>query len=120
MIYNLMNIPRVKSAAGDLNWNGLVSDLFSEDNGTADERRHVIRYQNEAETKWPPFCRRQFQSHFLEWKVSYFDWYFTDVIFQGPIDNKPALVQVMAWRRTGDKPLFEPMVASFTNTYMHR
>ena len=22
-----------------------------------------------------------------------------------PIDNKPALVQVMAWRRIGDKPL---------------
>ena len=28
-----------------------------------------------------------------------------------PIDNKPALVQVMAWRRTGDKPLTEPMMA---------
>ena len=28
-----------------------------------------------------------------------------------PIDNKPSLVQVMAWRRTGDKPLPEPMMA---------
>ena len=27
-----------------------------------------------------------------------------------PIDNKPALVQVMAWCRTGDKPLPEPMM----------
>ena len=27
-----------------------------------------------------------------------------------PIDNKLALVQVMAWRRTGDKPLSEPMM----------
>ena len=26
------------------------------------------------------------------------------------IDNKLALVQVMAWRRTGDKPLPEPMM----------
>ena len=25
----------------------------------------------------------------------------------GPIDNRSALVQVMAWRRTGDKPLSE-------------
>ena len=25
------------------------------------------------------------------------------------IDNTPALVQVMAWRRTGDKPLPEPV-----------
>ena len=23
----------------------------------------------------------------------------------GPIENKPAVVQIMAWRRTGDKPL---------------
>ena len=28
-----------------------------------------------------------------------------------PFDNKPALVQVMAWRRIGDKPLPEPMMA---------
>ena len=36
----------------------------------------------------------------------------------GPIDNKAALVQVMAWRRTGDKPLPEPMLAQFTDAYM--
>ena len=29
---------------------------------------------------------------------------------KGPINNIPALVQVMAWRRPGDKPLIEPMV----------
>ena len=29
---------------------------------------------------------------------------------RSPIDNKPALVEVMAWRRTGDKPLPETMV----------
>ena len=28
----------------------------------------------------------------------------------GPINNIPALVQIMAWRRPGDKPLSEPMV----------
>ena len=28
------------------------------------------------------------------------------------IDNIPALVQIMVWRRPGDKPLFEPMVVS--------
>ena len=27
-----------------------------------------------------------------------------------PIDNIPTLVQVMAWRRPGDKPLSEPMM----------
>ena len=30
----------------------------------------------------------------------------------GPINNNPALVQIMAWRRPGDKPLSEPMVVS--------
>ena len=34
------------------------------------------------------------------------------------IDNKPALVQVMAWRRIGDKPLPEPMMTHFTDAYM--
>ena len=29
---------------------------------------------------------------------------------KGPINNMPALVQIMAWHRPGDKPLSEPMV----------
>ena len=29
---------------------------------------------------------------------------------KGQIKNIPALVQIMAWRRPGDKPLFDPMV----------
>ena len=33
---------------------------------------------------------------------------------KGPINNIPALVQVMAWRRPGDKPLSEPMMVSLT------
>ena len=35
-----------------------------------------------------------------------------------PIDNKSVLVQVMAWRLRSDKPLREPMLAQFTDTYM--
>ena len=31
---------------------------------------------------------------------------------KGPINNIPALVQIMAWRRWGDKPLSEPMMVS--------
>ena len=37
---------------------------------------------------------------------------------RSPIDNKPSLVQVITWRRTGDKPLPEPMMAHFTDAYM--
>ena len=32
---------------------------------------------------------------------------------RGPINNMPTLVQVMAWRRPGDKPLSEPMMVRF-------
>ena len=31
---------------------------------------------------------------------------------KGPINNIPAMVQIMAWRRLGDKPLSEPMMVS--------
>ena len=31
---------------------------------------------------------------------------------KGLINNIPALVQIMAWRRSGDKPLSEPMMVS--------
>ena len=31
---------------------------------------------------------------------------------KGPMNNIPALVQIMAWRRPGDKPLSEPMMVS--------
>ena len=36
---------------------------------------------------------------------------------KGPIDNIPALVQIMAWRREGDKPLSEPMVVKLLTTF---
>ena len=34
------------------------------------------------------------------------------------IVNKPALVQVMAWHRTGDKLLPEPMLTHFPDSHM--
>ena len=37
---------------------------------------------------------------------------------KGLIDKKAALVQVMAWHLTGDKPLSEPMLTQFTDAYM--
>ena len=33
-------------------------------------------------------------------------------------DNKSVLVQVMAWRPKGDKPLPEPMLTQFPDAYM--
>ena len=46
----------------------------------------------EAETKWPPFCTKHFEVHFLQWKA----WITTKIslIFvpKAPNDNMPALV----------------------------
>ena len=39
-------------------------------------------------------------------------------VSKGPIYNIPVLVQITAWRRSGDKPLSEPMMVSFTDAYM--
>ena len=40
---------------------------------------------------------------------------------KGPINNIPALVRMMAWRRSGDKPLSEPMMVSLpTHIYVTR
>ena len=38
---------------------------------------------------------------------------FTEICFtKGPMNNIPALVQIMAWNRPGGKPLSEPMMVS--------
>ena len=37
---------------------------------------------------------------------------------KGHIHNIPALVQIMAWRQPGDKPLSEPMLTQFTDAHM--
>ena len=34
------------------------------------------------------------------------------------INNIPSLVQIIAWRRIGDKPLFEPMIDNVFDAYM--
>ena len=34
------------------------------------------------------------------------------IVPKGPINNIPPLVQIMAWRRSGDKPLSEPVMVS--------
>ena len=44
--------------------------------------------------------------HFLEWKCMNYDKKNSlKFVPKDPIDNIPALVQIMAWRRKGDKTL---------------
>ena len=37
---------------------------------------------------------------------------------KGSISFKPPLIQIMAGLQTGNKPLSDPSMASFTNAYM--
>ena len=50
-----------------------------------------------------------------------FDWLSLKFVPEGPINNIPTLVQIMAWCRPGDKPLSEPMVVRLlTHIYVTR
>ena len=61
-------------------------------------------------TKLPPFRRRHFQMHFMNDIFCILIHISLKFVPKGPIGNKLMLVRVMAWRRTGDKPLSEPML----------
>ena len=58
-----------------------------------------------------------FSNAFLEWKCLNFE-YSLKFIPKGPIDNNTALVQMMAWHRTGDKPLSESVMVMVGDAYM--
>ena len=69
---------------------------------------HHVNSLIEAETKFISFCT-PFSNVFPWIKIYWFWLKFVGVYFKGLIDNIPALVQIMAWHRSGDKPLSEPM-----------
>ena len=62
-----------------------------------------------------PFRRRYFQIRFLKWEHWYCDSNSTKLAPKCPTDNRSVWVQVMAWCRTGDEPLPEPMMNRFTD-----
>ena len=45
-------------------------------------------------------------------------WISLKFVPEGQIDNKTELVEMMDWRRTGNKPLSKPMMTQFTDAYM--
>ena len=62
--------------------------------------------------KWTPFRQRHFQMNFLDWKCLISIKISLKFVPKGPINKIPALVQITAWRRPGDKLLSEPMMVS--------
>ena len=73
---------------------------------------NLIYQHIEAGTKWTPFRRRHFnrislnENVWIPIKIS------LKFVPKGPMKNTPALIQIMTWRRSGDKPLSEPMMIS--------
>ena len=72
--------------------------------------KHVCYLTLWGRVKCQPYRRRHFPKHFLEW--SYHDLTKISLKFvpKCPINNIPTLVQIMAWRQPGAKPLSEPML----------
>ena len=69
--------------------------------------------------------RHRFADDIFKWNfLSENDWILTYIslkfVPKGPISNIPALVQVMAWGPTDDKPISEPMMTQLNNPYMRR
>ena len=56
--------------------------------------------------KWMPFRRWHFGNVWILIKIS------LKFVPKGPINNIPAMVQIMAWHHPGDKPLSEPVMVS--------
>ena len=71
----------------------------------AQELTHWGREKNRRHFAEPIFkCVFLYENALISIKIS------LKFIPKGPINNIPTLVQIMAWRRPGDKPLSEPMM----------
>ena len=71
--------------------------------------------------KWPPFRWHRFQQmHLAEWKVCILIRISLKFVSNGPIDNKSALVQIMALHRSGNKPITwtKANTVEFVDAYM--
>ena len=53
-----------------------------------------------------------FRCIFLDENEQFFIKFSLKFVLKGPINKIPSLVQIVAWRRPGDKPLYEPMMVS--------
>ena len=56
--------------------------------------------------------------HFIERNLQILNQISMKFVPYGPINIQPALVQILAWHQTGDKPLYEPMMVYFIAAYV--
>ena len=55
--------------------------------------------------------QKTFSNSFIEWKIVVLILISLKFVPKDLISNNLAIVQIMAWRQTGDKSLFEQMMA---------
>ena len=77
-----------------------------------------VPWHIEAETNCRHFADDIFKCIFLNEKFCIVIQTSAKLIPKVLIDSKWELVQVMAWRWIGDKPLSEPVLTWFTDAYM--
>ena len=97
---------RWRTCQWDKETNGVLTSRFL---SSADF--HLFQHL-ESKTELPPISRRHFLRHFLNenvWTLLPISLKFVPKV---RIDDIPALFQIMAWRRPGDKPLSVPMMIS--------
>ena len=74
---------------------------------------HIKELTHWGRDKMTAISQTTFSSAFSWTKIFEFRLRFHWSLFpKGPIDNIPRLVQIMAWRRSGDKPLSEQVTES--------
>ena len=68
-----------------------------------------------------PVCKRHFQIHFPEWKCFWIRIKMSPKFgSKSPVNNIPALVQIMTWWRPDNKPLSEPMtIINYWHIYIY-
>ena len=78
---------------------------------------HILRFilTQWGRGKMDAISQTTFSCAFSSMKIAVFFIKFSmKYVRKGLIDNNPALVPIMAWRRSGDKPLSEPTMISLT------
>ena len=76
--------------------------------------------KHQHETKGPPFCETTLSDTFSWQKIVLFPFRFHWSLFcVERIHNKSELIQIMAWRQTGDKTSPEKMMTKFYDAIWH-
>ena len=73
---------------------------------------HTLRPQKNGSQYGPHFPNDIFKRIFMNENIWILIKFSLKFVPKGPINNIPALVQIMAWRRPSSKPLSEPMMVS--------